>query len=265
VLGKESIISRSQMRHKEGARRGLFLDDSLNYFSSTQTQAEGVEGDYEGEEGNGDSLLESSPVPAEPDAVAEAWNGSDAEEEDREGKGYSSERKRADSDFSAFTTTAASVAAAAEEEDEDEEDEGPEVLLELDLFLQAADSAELAGIGTETGTGNNTAMSTTGLSQLHLSRTSPLDLPPAGAERHDVLIDGRDALERVGVRNPRHAHSLGLRSALEAYGCGGEPAFSTMLPATKRKSQDAAANCVDFIFYRWGGCCLLSCTVCLVA
>lgn len=65
-------------------------------------------------------------------------------------------------------------------------------------------------------------------------------------DRETVVIDCKEALNRIGVANKRQAHDLLLRSAYESYSSGGEPLFTASQPKAMNKS---GTECLDYIFH----------------
>jgi hypothetical protein len=63
----------------------------------------------------------------------------------------------------------------------------------------------------------------------------------------DVILDLKEAIERIGAPNKRQIHSLNLRSAYESCSAGGEPLYTHSKPADHSKSRGVA--CIDYIFF----------------
>jgi hypothetical protein len=63
----------------------------------------------------------------------------------------------------------------------------------------------------------------------------------------DVILDLKEAIERIGAPNRRQIHSLGLRSAYESSSVGGEPLYTHSKPADHSRSR--GVECIDYIFF----------------
>lgn len=63
----------------------------------------------------------------------------------------------------------------------------------------------------------------------------------------DVILDLKEAIERIGAPNKRQIHTLNLRSVYESYCVGGEPLYTHSKPADHSKSQGVC--CLDYLFF----------------
>jgi hypothetical protein len=63
----------------------------------------------------------------------------------------------------------------------------------------------------------------------------------------DVILDLKEAIERIGAPNKRQIHSLNLRSVYESYSVGGEPLYTHSKPADHAKGHGVC--CLDYLFF----------------